>query len=671
LRIKPFLASLVFCLTLGQARPGLTDSSPIPADLLDRLQKQGWTQVSSGVMQRSLGSRRVETLGFGANGLRFQLEELRAHLANLRKAYAQQPSPELRIAIRAQRAQILRVEKAWREAKAADGLGLAAEALVVQGANCSANYDASAIAFPLAKGAGAKATAYFNSACSATGEVYAHSVSTATAADNTVTTRTQSDPVPGGYTTGANVSANVSTSAEGSTGCDSYAYASVNNYGFDPVITYQQTDRNYECTATLPAPWGKTDVGAVGLAGSTSYDKASGVFKLIAGGTDLAGTADAFHFVHQTLTGDGEIVANVAALLKPAGANRTLAGVTFRNDLAAGSMHATMTITSEGAAQFRRRTTAGGSTLSDGPGVGTTFAPRWLKLVRSGNVFTASLSADGMTWTQVHTPQTVPMAATVHVGLVALRNGSTAPTGAVKFEHVSFGTVFRQDFQSSTSVASYVNATAPNLGQLNDISAKAEGGTWSIQQGRLQLVRTGSGTTENDAGIARFTDFFGPPSLLHITFDLGVSAWTVSRYQSSAFVLYVGRYDGFIDYNSGGVAANTFQRLFVEGEGPGLYAFSAAGVKSAPFSTDGAPHRVALFLNKSATAANYRAPDGTLQTLRSNGVALWVDLSPVIVDAAALNGSSSALTDLRMQWSQPEDATWTLDNFEVRSYFPQ
>jgi hypothetical protein len=670
MRMKSLLLFLLFCLAaLGASNTGFTDSSsPIPADLLGHLQKQGWTQVSPGVMQRGLGGNRIETLGFGAAGLRFQLRELRAHLADLRKAYAQQPSPELQVAIRSQRVQILRVQESFKKATADDGV--VTEKLIVQGAHCSASYDASAVAFPLAKGAGAKATASFNSACSTTGEVYAHSVSSATAADNTVTTRTQSDPVPGGYTTGANVSASVSTSAEGSTGCDSYAYASVNNYSFDPVITYDQNDRNYECTATLPAPWAKTDVGAVGQAGNASH--VDGVFKLIAGGTDLAGTADAFHFVHQTLTGDGEIVANVASLLKPAGANRTLAGVTFRNDLTAGSPHATMTVTSEGAAQFRRRTTAGGSALSDGPVVGTTFAPRWLKLVRSGNVFTAYLSADGATWTQVHTPQTVPMSATVHVGLVALRNGSTAPTGAVKFEHVSAGNVFRQAFQSSTSVASYVNATAPGNGQFNDIGAKSEGGSWSIQQGRLQLVRTGSSnSTENDAGITRFTDFFEQPSLLHVTFDLGVSAWTVSQYQSGALVLSVGRYDGIVDYGTGGVAADAFQRIAVEGEGPGFYALNAAGVKSAPFKTDGALHRVALFLNKSAAAATYRAPDGSLNSLRSNGVALWVGSSPVVIDAAALNGSSSALTDLRLHWSNSENATWTFDNFEVRSYFPQ
>jgi hypothetical protein len=433
MRMKLTLVSLLLCLAvLGHAQPGLAGSSAqVPADLLDHLQKQGWAEVSPGVMQRSLGGSRVETLGFGAAGLRFELQVMKAHLADLREDYARQPSRQLRITIQAHRAQILRVEEALRKAEATGGLESSAEGLIAPGSNCSATYDASAIAYPLAQGAGAKATAYFNSACGEIGEVYAHSKSSATTEDDSDTLSTKTDPPLNTTRSGSNVSASATTSVSGVTNCDSYAYASVISY--DLELTYAQSDRNLSCVASLPSPWTKSDVGTVGLAGNASYD--SGVFKLLAGGTDLAGTADAFHFVYQTLAGDGTIVANVAALLKPAGATRTLGGVTFRTDLTAGSAHATMTITSEGEAQFRRRATAGGATASNS--APTTFAPQWLKLVRAGNVFTAYLSANGTTWTQVSTPQTITLSNTVYVGLVALRNGSSAATGVARFENVA------------------------------------------------------------------------------------------------------------------------------------------------------------------------------------------------------------------------------------------
>src|SRR5215213_7493239 len=151
MRRKLFVVPLLLCLAiLGSSRPGLADSSsPIPADLLDPLLKQGWTEVSPGVMQRSLGGNRVETLGFGAAGLRFQLQEMKAHLGDLRAEYAQHPSPQLRNTIRAHRAQILRVEEALSKSGTADGLESSAEGLTVQGPNCAVSYDASAVAFPL------------------------------------------------------------------------------------------------------------------------------------------------------------------------------------------------------------------------------------------------------------------------------------------------------------------------------------------------------------------------------------------------------------------------------------------------------------------------------------------------------------------------------------------
>ncbi|MFL6196270.1 MAG: hypothetical protein ACJ75H_18965, partial [Thermoanaerobaculia bacterium] len=191
--------------------------------------------------------------------------------------------------------------------------------------------------------------------------------------------------------------------------------------------------------ASLPAPWRSADIGTVGPAGGATAS--GGTFTLEAGGTDVWDTADAFHYVYQTLTGDGEIVADVTNLTVPSGAAWTLGGVMIREQLTADSIHATMMITTEGKAKFRRRTTVGGTTLSDGPSAGTTYPPRWLKLVRSGNNFSAYLSTDGVAWTQVHTTQSIPMASTVYIGLIALRNGATAGTAQATFENVSVRTL--------------------------------------------------------------------------------------------------------------------------------------------------------------------------------------------------------------------------------------
>src|SRR3984893_13447566 len=65
-------------------------------------------------------------------------------------------------------------------------------------------------------------------------------------------------------------------------------------------------------TQPLPTAWLDQDVGQVGMRGSATY--ANGTFTDHASGQSIWGTADQMHFVYQTLSGDGTIVARVASL---------------------------------------------------------------------------------------------------------------------------------------------------------------------------------------------------------------------------------------------------------------------------------------------------------------------------------------------------------------------
>ncbi len=65
-------------------------------------------------------------------------------------------------------------------------------------------------------------------------------------------------------------------------------------------------------TTTLPAPWTSRDLGSPALAGSASA--AGGTFTVAAGGIDIWGTSDQFHFVYQPLQGDVEVIARIASL---------------------------------------------------------------------------------------------------------------------------------------------------------------------------------------------------------------------------------------------------------------------------------------------------------------------------------------------------------------------
>jgi hypothetical protein len=109
------------------------------------------------------------------------------------------------------------------------------------------------------------------------------------------------------------------------------------------------------------------------------------------------------------------------------------AGVMVRESLTAGSPHAFMLMSAAKGAAFQRRQSTGG--LSVGTAGALSAAVRWVKLQRSGNVFSAYESADGTTWTPVGT-DTISMGPNVYVGL-AVTSHATSASATCTFDAVS------------------------------------------------------------------------------------------------------------------------------------------------------------------------------------------------------------------------------------------
>jgi hypothetical protein len=180
--------------------------------------------------------------------------------------------------------------------------------------------------------------------------------------------------------------------------------------------------------STLPTGWDHADVGAVSAAGDSSYQ--SGAFTVKGRGADIWGTADAFQFAYHAFAGDGDIIARVASITNTN--SWTKAGVMIRATLAAGSPHAFVLVSPSKGVAFQRRATANGTTDST-PGTLST-APRWVKLTRSGNLFTAYESGDGSTWTPIGSA-TISMPSSVFAGL-AVTSHTTSATATAVFDGV-------------------------------------------------------------------------------------------------------------------------------------------------------------------------------------------------------------------------------------------
>ncbi|MCP2028282.1 beta-glucanase (GH16 family) [Flavobacterium sp. HSC-32F16] len=194
-----------------------------------------------------------------------------------------------------------------------------------------------------------------------------------------------------------------------------------NTYYFDNLRALNLVST--ETPVGLPAPWVSTDLGAVTPAGEAAHS--SGTFTIKGSGTDIWETSDQFQFVNQSITGDAEIIAKVNSLTNTN--TYAKAGVMFRETLTPNSKHAMTDASAAAGIEFLSRIATSGVTTAD---VVTGTAPKWVRLVRSGNTFTSYSSDNGTTWTQVGTPKTITMANTIYVGMAVTSHANgTLATG--------------------------------------------------------------------------------------------------------------------------------------------------------------------------------------------------------------------------------------------------
>jgi len=190
--------------------------------------------------------------------------------------------------------------------------------------------------------------------------------------------------------------------------------------------TGQMTFSNVSLASpSLPSPWRTRDVGAIDVAGATSY--ANSRYTIDAGGTWIWSTSDSFRFVYQPWRGDGTLVARIDSLTPGGGIGA--AGVQFRTSLDASSPLATMLVFSNGKAKFRHRATSGDDITSVGPSAGSA-PPRWVKLVRTGNNFVGYLSTDGTSWGSPIGSANVALPADVYAGIAVVREGDAGSAKA-------------------------------------------------------------------------------------------------------------------------------------------------------------------------------------------------------------------------------------------------
>ena len=170
------------------------------------------------------------------------------------------------------------------------------------------------------------------------------------------------------------------------------------------------------------AEWTAASIGASG--GSASWDNRQVTLKGI--GTDIWNNADQFEYAYQACAGDCTITARVSSLTNT---NQwAKAGVMIRETALANSKHVDLVATPLKGVAMQSRGTTGGISVTAGAATGA--APGWVRLKRTGNLFTGSWSTDGVTFSEVGTI-TVAMNQSLWIGVAATSHNTAAATTAV------------------------------------------------------------------------------------------------------------------------------------------------------------------------------------------------------------------------------------------------
>lgn len=191
-------------------------------------------------------------------------------------------------------------------------------------------------------------------------------------------------------------------------------------------------------TASLGSFTGQ-DIGNPALSGSTTRD--GNLVTITAGGTDIWGTTDQFHFAHQLRSGDFDVAVRVESVVQADLSTKT--GLMVRESLAANARHVMALVfpsnaernNNDGGYEFQYRASTGGNATAlypPDPQPRVNFPETWLRMRREGNTFIAYSGSDGFTWTE-YARTTMDLPSEIRFGL-AVTAHTASPRTTAKFQ---------------------------------------------------------------------------------------------------------------------------------------------------------------------------------------------------------------------------------------------
>jgi hypothetical protein len=191
-------------------------------------------------------------------------------------------------------------------------------------------------------------------------------------------------------------------------------------------------------SGSLPSPWLAASIGETPAGGAVYRDSQ---FLVLGGGPDIWNDRDGFHFVHQALSGDWDMIVRLDSM--PPTERYARAGIMARSSLDPQSANVMVSIDHvppmwgviHHRPGFADTTTAIHRLLNETPAGFDYGPPVWLRLTRAGDLFTGYVSRDRNQWYRIGYV-TVPLGTEILLGLaVTSHSEQVVHTGV--FENVA------------------------------------------------------------------------------------------------------------------------------------------------------------------------------------------------------------------------------------------
>ncbi len=232
------------------------------------------------------------------------------------------------------------------------------------------------------------------------------------------------------------------------------------------------SDHNLGCTFTLsggtyPYLDHKLSISNYGSSGTCGY------LTVMADGSSIWGTSDKFRYIYQSVSSDFDVKLRVVSAPSEAGQTYAKAGLMVRASTNSGSQNVMVMATYGAGLQFASRLTNGGDTNEFTSYVDVNY-PVWVRLVRSGDTFTAYYSTDtdpetgSNGWTE-HGSTTVGMPSTVLAGMATSSYSSIGTLGKGEYDEFICSACTDDDFDDGS-----FNTTAWTAEDINTAAAGSQ-----------------------------------------------------------------------------------------------------------------------------------------------------------------------------------------------------